>query len=143
MKLVGDSPIRRIGSHPKNWQVPMMVSIDCQTLSSARRRSWNSILRFILHISPVPARAGHEAPNGTTARRSGQSPCYVPTTSTLDTTMLRWTLIFLVIAVIAGLLGFTGVAGTASEIAKILFFVFLVLLIISALISAFKGRPPV
>ena len=57
--------------------------------------------------------------------------------------MLRWTLIFLVIAVIAGLLGFTGVAGTASEIAKILFFVFLVLLIISALISAFKGRPPV
>jgi uncharacterized membrane protein YtjA (UPF0391 family) len=60
-----------------------------------------------------------------------------------DTTMLRWTLIFLVIAVIAGLLGFTGVAGTASEIAKILFFVFLVLLIISALISAFKGRPPV
>src|SRR5215212_10179625 len=59
------------------------------------------------------------------------------------TTMLRWTLLFLVIAVIAGLLGFTGVAGTASEIAKILFFVFLVLLIISALISAFKGRPPV
>ena len=59
------------------------------------------------------------------------------------TTMLRWTLIFLVIAVIAGLLGFTGVAGTASEIAKILFFVFLVLLIISALVSAFKGRPPV
>jgi len=59
------------------------------------------------------------------------------------TAMLRWTLLFLVIAVIAGLLGFTGVAGTASEIAKILFFVFLVLLIISALVSAFRGRPPV
>ena len=61
----------------------------------------------------------------------------------LQITMLRWTLLFLVIAIIAGLLGFTGVAGTASEIAKILFFVFLVLLIVSALISAFKGRPPV
>jgi len=59
------------------------------------------------------------------------------------TPMLRWTLLFLVIAIIAGLLGFTGVAGTASEIAKILFFVFLVLLVISALVSAFKGRPPV
>src|SRR5688500_447029 len=64
-------------------------------------------------------------------------------TSTLHTTMLRWTLLFLVIAVIAGLLGFTGVAGTASEIAKVLFFVFLVLLIISALVSALRGRPPV
>src|SRR5688500_9802381 len=94
----------------------------------------------ILHSSRPAPRAG---PHGTTAFRCGQSPCYVPTTSTLDITMLRWTLIFLVIAVIAGLLGFTGVAGTASEIAKILFFVFLVLLIISALISAFKGRPPV
>jgi uncharacterized membrane protein YtjA (UPF0391 family) len=58
-------------------------------------------------------------------------------------TMLRWTLLFLVIAVIAGIFGFTGVAGTASDIARILFFVFLVLLIVSAIISAFKGRPPV
>jgi uncharacterized membrane protein YtjA (UPF0391 family) len=59
------------------------------------------------------------------------------------TTMLRWTILFLVIAVIAGIFGFTGVAGTATDIAKVLFFVFLVLLIISAIISAFKGRPPV
>jgi uncharacterized membrane protein YtjA (UPF0391 family) len=80
----------------------------------------------------------------TSANRPVPGPSrYVPSTSTKDTTMLRWTLLFLVIAIIAGLLGFTGVAGTASEIAKILFFVFLVLLIISALVSAFKGRPPV
>ena len=68
---------------------------------------------------------------------------YVTATSTHTHTMLRWTLLFLVIAIIAGLLGFTGVAGTASEIAKVLFFVFLVLLVISALMSAFRGRPPV
>lgn len=81
--------------------------------------------------------------HGTTARKCGQFHLRSPHNLNHTTTMLRWTLLFLVIAVIAGLLGFTGVAGTASEIAKILFFVFLVLLIISALISAFKGRPPV
>jgi uncharacterized membrane protein YtjA (UPF0391 family) len=47
------------------------------------------------------------------------------------TTMLHWTLVFLVIALIAGVLGFVGIAGTAAEIAKILFFVFLVLWLIS------------
>jgi uncharacterized membrane protein YtjA (UPF0391 family) len=57
--------------------------------------------------------------------------------------MLRWTLLFLVIAIIAGLFGFTGIAGTASDIARVLFFVFLVLLIISAIVSAFRGKPPV
>jgi uncharacterized membrane protein YtjA (UPF0391 family) len=57
--------------------------------------------------------------------------------------MLRWTLLFLVIAIFAGVFGFTGIAGTATDIARTLFFVFLVLLIISAIISAFKGRPPV
>lgn len=57
--------------------------------------------------------------------------------------MLRWSLLFLVIAIIAGVFGFTGVAGTATDIARILFFVFLVLLIVSAIVSAFRGRPPV
>lgn len=57
--------------------------------------------------------------------------------------MLRWTLLLLVIAVIAGLFGFTGVAGTATGIARTLFFVFLALLIISAIVSAFRGKPPV
>src|SRR4051812_27245439 len=58
-------------------------------------------------------------------------------------TMLRWTILFLIIAVIAGIFGFTGIAGTATDIARTLFFVFLVLLIISAIVSAFRGRPPV
>ncbi|HUR58861.1 MAG TPA: DUF1328 domain-containing protein [Opitutaceae bacterium] len=57
--------------------------------------------------------------------------------------MLRWTLLFLVIALIAGVFGFTGIAGASTDIARTLFFVFLVLLIISAIVSAFKGRPPV
>lgn len=80
---------------------------------------------------------------GTTSVRSGQFQLRSPHNLNHTTTMLRWTLLFLVIAIIAGLLGFTGVAGAASDIARILFFVFLVLLIISALVSAFKGRPPV
>jgi uncharacterized membrane protein YtjA (UPF0391 family) len=57
--------------------------------------------------------------------------------------MLRWTLLFLVIALIAGVFGFTGIAGASTDIARTLFFIFLVLLIISAIVSAFKGRPPV
>jgi uncharacterized membrane protein YtjA (UPF0391 family) len=61
----------------------------------------------------------------------------------LPTVMLRWTILFLIIAVIAGIFGFTGVAGAATDIARTLFFVFLVLLIISAIVSAFRGRPPV
>lgn len=49
------------------------------------------------------------------------------------TTMLHWTLVFLVIALIAGILGFTGLAGSAVGIAQILFGVFLVLWLISFL----------
>lgn len=54
-----------------------------------------------------------------------------PTNNQPPTTMLHWTLVFLVIAVIAAILGFGGIAGTAAGIAKILFFVFLVLWLIS------------
>jgi uncharacterized membrane protein YtjA (UPF0391 family) len=60
-----------------------------------------------------------------------------------NTLMLGWSLLFLVFALIAGVLGFGGIAGTAVGIAKILFFIFLVLLVLSALISAFRGRPPI
>jgi uncharacterized membrane protein YtjA (UPF0391 family) len=62
--------------------------------------------------------------------------------STGETTMLRWALTFLIIAIIAAVFGFSGIAGTATQIAQILFFVFLVLLIISAVMGAFRGRPP-
>jgi uncharacterized membrane protein YtjA (UPF0391 family) len=48
----------------------------------------------------------------------------------LETDMLKWALIFLVIALIAGALGFTGVAGAAMGIAKFLFFIFLVLFVL-------------
>lgn len=46
-------------------------------------------------------------------------------------TMLRWSLIFLIIALIAALFGFTGIAAGAASIAKILFFVFLVLFVVA------------
>lgn len=51
-------------------------------------------------------------------------------------TMLSYTITFLVIALIAAALGFTGIAGTAAYIAKICFFIFLVLFIV----SLFTGR---
>lgn len=54
-------------------------------------------------------------------------------------TMLRWTLIFLVVALIAGLLGFVGIAGAAASIAKIIFYIFLVLLVVSLIAGMFGG----
>jgi uncharacterized membrane protein YtjA (UPF0391 family) len=58
------------------------------------------------------------------------------------TTMLRWSIGFLVLALIAGILGFGGVAHASVDIAKILFFVFAVLFGISALAAALRGRLP-
>jgi uncharacterized membrane protein YtjA (UPF0391 family) len=48
----------------------------------------------------------------------------------MESDMLRWALIFLVIGLIAGVLGFTGVAGTSIAIAKVLFFIFLAIFLI-------------
>jgi uncharacterized membrane protein YtjA (UPF0391 family) len=45
--------------------------------------------------------------------------------------MLRWTLVFLLVALVAGALGFYGLEGTAMWIAKVLFLVFLILFIIT------------
>ena len=53
------------------------------------------------------------------------------------TTMLHWTLVFLVIAIVAAILGFGSLAGTAATIAKVLFLIFLVLWIVSFIM---KGR---
>lgn len=50
--------------------------------------------------------------------------------------MLRWTIIFLIIAIIAGVFGFGGIAVGAAGIAKVLFFIFIVLFIISLI----RGR---
>ena len=54
------------------------------------------------------------------------------------TTMLHWSLVFLVIALVAAVLGFSGLAGTSANIAYILFGVFLVLWIVGMLIG--RGR---
>jgi uncharacterized membrane protein YtjA (UPF0391 family) len=51
-------------------------------------------------------------------------------------TMLHWSITFLVIGLIAAVLGFTGIAGAATQIAWILFVVFLILF----LVSLFMGR---
>jgi uncharacterized membrane protein YtjA (UPF0391 family) len=59
-----------------------------------------------------------------------------------ETTMLRWSIGFLILALIAGILGFGGVADASVDIAKILFFVFAVLFAISALAAALRGRMP-
>jgi uncharacterized membrane protein YtjA (UPF0391 family) len=48
----------------------------------------------------------------------------------METDMLKWALIFLVIALIAGALGFGGIAGAAMGIAKVLFFLFLVVAVL-------------
>lgn len=47
------------------------------------------------------------------------------------TSMLGWTVVFLVVALIAGLLGFTGIMSAAAGIAKILFIIFLILFVVS------------
>ena len=51
-------------------------------------------------------------------------------------TMLRWTVTFLVIAIIAGILGFSGVSAAAAGIAKVIFFIFLILLVGSLILGS-------
>ena len=55
-------------------------------------------------------------------------------------TMLRWSLIFLVVALVAALFGFTGIAASAAGIAKILFFIFIVLFVIALIIGGSIGK---
>ena len=55
-----------------------------------------------------------------------------------DSSMLHYTLVFLVVAIIAAVLGFTGIAGAAAGIAKILFLVFLVLFVASLIFGRRK-----
>jgi uncharacterized membrane protein YtjA (UPF0391 family) len=55
-------------------------------------------------------------------------------------TMLRWTIIFIIVAIIAELFGLSGVAGEAAWIAHVLFVIFLVLFIVSLVFRG--GRPP-
>ncbi len=68
---------------------------------------------------------------------------YASTTSKLftqkPTTMLRWTIIFLVVAIIAAIFGFGGIAAGAASIAKNLFYIFLVLFVISLIAGRGRG----
>jgi uncharacterized membrane protein YtjA (UPF0391 family) len=57
--------------------------------------------------------------------------------------MLSLAITMLILALVAALLGFGGLAGSFVGFAQILFFVFIVLFLISAVVSAFRGRPPV
>jgi uncharacterized membrane protein YtjA (UPF0391 family) len=59
-----------------------------------------------------------------------------------DSSMLYWTLIFLVVALIAAAFGFTGIAASSAGIAKILFAIFLVLFVVSLLFQFLRGTPP-
>jgi uncharacterized membrane protein YtjA (UPF0391 family) len=54
----------------------------------------------------------------------------------MESTMLKWALIFAVIAVVAGLFGFTGVAAGAAGVAKFLFFVFVALFVLALVLGA-------
>jgi uncharacterized membrane protein YtjA (UPF0391 family) len=66
-----------------------------------------------------------------------------PTASFLEeSSMLYWTLIFLVVALIAAAFGFTGIASSSAGIAKILFAIFLVLFVVSLLFQFLRGSPP-
>jgi uncharacterized membrane protein YtjA (UPF0391 family) len=47
------------------------------------------------------------------------------------TTMLHWSLVFLVVAIIAAVLGFGTLAGMAATIAKVCFVLFLVIWLVS------------
>jgi uncharacterized membrane protein YtjA (UPF0391 family) len=58
-------------------------------------------------------------------------------------TMLRWTVIFLIVAIIAAIFGFGGVAAGAASIAKILFFIFIVLFLLSIIFGRSRTSDPV
>jgi uncharacterized membrane protein YtjA (UPF0391 family) len=83
-------------------------------------------------LSEVLSAAWKDPPHGTS---SLAGKLLVSSPEEQKTTMLHWSLVFLVIAIIAALLGFGGIAGTAAGIAKILFFVFLVVWLLALIMG--------
>jgi uncharacterized membrane protein YtjA (UPF0391 family) len=65
-----------------------------------------------------------------------------PIGQTMETTMLRWALIFFIVALVAAVFGFGGIAASAVGIARILFMIFVVLFLVSLLIGLISGRQP-
>jgi uncharacterized membrane protein YtjA (UPF0391 family) len=48
----------------------------------------------------------------------------------VEMTILKWALIFLVVSIIAGLLGFTGVSIVSADIARTLFYIFVAIFLV-------------
>jgi uncharacterized membrane protein YtjA (UPF0391 family) len=53
----------------------------------------------------------------------------------IEGSMLRWTILFLMISIIAAIFGFGGIAPGTEGIAKIMFFIFLILFILSLIVG--------
>ncbi len=103
---------REAGDSPR----PMRGGDRLSRRDDGRHPSWQwGRGRFVRRLRPRGIRAAWE---------EGNNP---------DTTMLHWTLVFLVIAVIAAILGFGTLAGAAATIAKICFVLFLVIWLVTLL----------
>jgi uncharacterized membrane protein YtjA (UPF0391 family) len=48
----------------------------------------------------------------------------------IEMSLLKWALFFLIISLVAALFGFTGISVAAGDIARILFYVFLVIFLV-------------
>jgi uncharacterized membrane protein YtjA (UPF0391 family) len=57
----------------------------------------------------------------------------------LETTMLYWALMFLVVALVAAIFGFGGIASTATGIAQVLFVIAIIMFVVS-LLAGFMRR---
>jgi uncharacterized membrane protein YtjA (UPF0391 family) len=57
----------------------------------------------------------------------------------LETTMLYWALMFLVVALVAAIFGFGGIASTATGIAQVLFVIAIIMFVVS-LFAGFRRR---
>lgn len=60
---------------------------------------------------------------------------------TMETTMLRWAIVFFLIALLAAAFGFGGIAGEAAWMGKVLALVFLVLFIFGIVVGNRKTLP--
>lgn len=58
----------------------------------------------------------------------------------METSMIKWAIIFFIISLVAGVLGFTDIAAGARGIAKILFFIALVIFLIVLIFGVFLGK---
>jgi uncharacterized membrane protein YtjA (UPF0391 family) len=63
----------------------------------------------------------------------------IPRRFPLETAMLHWALMFLVVALVAAIFGFGGIASAATGIAQVLFVIAIVLFLVS-LLAGFMRR---